>query len=791
MLVFGAPANKDWIVLLKYVLDEERLNGSIPVSVTTRPSRFAEAVRDTDLENFRELVSLNSQVWAGVSSPIIPVDEAGYVHALYTEILPGEDIDGVPGMDRISIERGELKVESVSSSASFGSVFAPSTLRVKAKDYYLPLAIVDLADSDPWRDIYAICLGYIPDTIRPDLLKQSNLLEHVTADTFLEVKRDFVEGSASDLVRRLKDSNSITPREINLHRLAHGQKYRASFRDWDSDVPNPATIAEEAGPNIVVVCSHDDIGDLALLWNLRAAHSQSKVMPIGIPKDCVDHATLQSLLDPDAMWVNGIYQTRIFVTSTSISVSELSSRIPSESFQAVSPRSLLTFGPAPGKHSTQIAYWDNGLADIHPFEEAFEAEIADLLPHKYVPWQLDVSIDSQRFPRSGTLRKSSLNQEFFAGKCTITSSLRTREPVKVEWPSRMLTLKSVASSNSYRIQPSEPGKAALVLLESLENIWELDMLAHQPLIDLLQSMSERKGVNWAKRRAREQGAVYEASPQDVAPTADELIEQPIHKFQKAFGNNAKATGGWLNWAEDRRLIIKGFPISCPVCDAKDWAPVMSFAPPVFCSGCAREIRRPFPQGQVNFKYRLGESMRRLFAQDALGHLLALRYFVYLMSSGGMIGLHPGLDVMFEEKGRIAGEVDLLMLLANGDSVPIEVKKSFSGVHEEEVRKLDELSSILRAPWSAFAVMEYANKAPQEFSRNERRGKDLEHNRILLTYDQLLDPTPIHALGIDPFTWAPLTAEDIASREKSFSDTLVGRLDNSVASMLEYSLLREP
>lgn len=775
---------------MEYVLDDQRLNGAIPITTAARPARYARTVRSTDIANFRRAIELNCQMWAGAASPIIPVGDDARIDPLYVAGLRSQDIDRIIGMEYGALESGDFRAAAEEPGVHFDAIFAPSILRNKEKEYYLPLSVAMLEEDDPWRDIYAVCLGVLPATPDLELLKQSHLLPTVQFDTFINVERNAVSGSLQDLIARINDYSSITPRRVTMNKLAHGYQHSTSIRVRNNVLPNPMFDAVDAGPNIVVVCSPGNVDDLSLLWNLRAAHGDSRVLPIGIPRASISVDSFQSLFNPECMSLNGLGETSVYVTSTSMSIEEIESVIPGRSFRATDPSALVTLGPAPSRTTKQIAVWHEGEASIVPFSSVDESELLNALPPNYAEWKVDVSVDSQKFPNSRSLRVDSFNQQFFAGKTTHSISPRKKESVTIAWPSRLLSLKTIAAAGNFKVKSSEPGKAALTLLESLDDVWELDMFAHRPLVELLQAMSERQGINWAKKRATRNGETYVTSREDVAPTSDDLIEQPFEKFKAALNNDTKATTSWLNWAEDRRLIIKGFPISCPSCEAKQWIPVSAFTPPISCRGCDRNIRRPFPQGQVKFKYRLGESLRRVFAQDALGHLLALRFFVRLMGdmSKNLIGLHPGLEAIRENETQIAGEADVLMMLSNGDCIPAEVKKSFVGVTEGELVKLENLRAIWNAPWSVVAVTDYAHNAPDEFADIEQRGEEIENYRILLTYDQMLEPHPIWALGSDPFEWKPMSIEAISDREKEFAAQLHGRLDFDEAISLESSML---
>lgn len=71
-------------------------------------------------------------------------------------------------------------------------------------------------------------------------------------------------------------------------------------------------------------------------------------------------------------------------------------------------------------------------------------------------------------------------------------------------------------------------------------------------------------------------------------------------------------------------------------------------------------------------------------------------------------------------------------------------------------------------------------------RNEVDGT---YRRMVLTYDQLLEPMLIWGMGADPFAFNQLTSDEIAKREQNFVDRLVQLSTDEPESMLEYEMLR--
>ncbi|TFC16834.1 hypothetical protein E3O19_06815 [Cryobacterium algoritolerans] len=277
------------------------------------------------------------------------------------------------------------------------------------------------------------------------------------------------------------------------------------------------------------------------------------------------------------------------------------------------------------------------------------------------------------------------------------------------------------------------------------------------MLEFLEEMAAHTGISFYKRRQQQQGQTIEPS-EVVARTIDDLPEKSMNDFKRVLGNNQDAAKSWLLWAERRGLIVKGFPLLCEKCGSKQWIPVAAFAPPIICRGCAAGMETPFgDRPTAEFKYRLSERTRRVYEHDAMGYLMAMRFFHFIFGGSfgsELVGFHPGIEVRLKGNADAEGEADVLMLLTGGDLIPMEVKHSFTGMTDEEVEKLDRLATRLRSPWSALIVSKYGKDATADFVARENRSLDSDQFRLILTYDLLLSERPFWSLGGDPFLWAP-------------------------------------
>lgn len=789
---------------MRGLLDDDRLNGPDEVHVSFRPQRVAVPIPFGAVDAAMTVIADRCQVWGGATTPLIPLTLAGAVPDAYASILPGSAIDHVLGLDIYALgSGGPLKPDVPGSERGWwGAQFAAALLDYHRQDSYAALEVVELADDDPWRPIYAACLGRLPDAPTPELLGAGYLKPELRFEDFLRVERVQARGSVDDLLARLSTDGRITPRQLSMLYLAYGNSGSTSLRSKPDILPMPGFDRYDAGPNVVVVCSPGSLDDLALLWNLRGAHGDARVMPIGLPLDAVTPATIHTLISHDRVARNGFAYRSVYLTSASVAVHAISERLgtmlegdrPSVAVSALP--AMLSFGQSGGWHRNDVLVWHEGRAQLTPLPADSHVDIfqrgsmSDLARMVY-----DLAVPSSPFPHVADVRVDTFNGTFAAGYRTSNIGVRSRTDVQqVEWPSTALIARSIARRRELDLVESEPGRACRVLLSGMKDLGYVSFLAHAPLLDLLEQMAARHGFGWYKERLR--ALNEDVDPISAVPTtSDDLPDKSFHEFKKVLGNKDKAARFWLLWAERAGLIIKGLPLQCVKCLAKQWIPVSAFSPPIICRGCGEVMDEPFgDRPTVNFTYRLSERLRRVYEQDAMGHLLVAHFFDSLLSSGKsgrLIGLHAGMEVRPADDPTAIGEADVLLLTRRGEFIPVEVKRRAAGLTADEITKIDDLVAAMSSPWSAVAACEYAEAVGVDLTPSVVRSEeDGSYKRMVLTYDQLLEPMLIWAMGADPFAFKKLTREEISKRELAFVDGLARRSIDEPESMFEYEMLRK-
>ncbi|WP_084125983.1 hypothetical protein [Demequina sp. NBRC 110054] len=680
--------------------------------------------------------------------------------------------------------------------------FAPALLKYREQAAFKPLQIVELDPEDPWRGVYAACLGTLPAEPSPQLLAEGRLIPDLRFEDFLNVERVQPTGSFTDLLARVGDSTCLTPKQIAMYNLPNRNPHGRHFSAGDHLLPPRFPARDEVGPYVLVVCSAGDVRDLALLWNLRSKFGDFETLPIGVLVGEVDEDALLRVVDDARYRQSSPQGPSVHLTSISLSRAELETwraglgeRIRAYATGIVDAEEILHLGRPAGWDRRDVVTWQDGKAKI-PMVPA--QEMNEILQHEgfghLTALSTDIEVPVQPFPCLSQGHVNGVNADFAAG---LHTKWRAGRPggraQEIHWPSRMLMARAVARKQGLDLRESTPGLSSRLLIEGLGGLDWVTYLLHKPLLQLLQDMAAREGMSWQRRRNRERGA-DPIHPRDaIAPSPDQLTEVHSDRFREALGRNTDATVKWLDWAERAGLIVKGMRAECRYCHATQWLPVNAFAPPLTCRGCGRTIDQPFPHhASAQFWYRISERLRRVYEHDAMGHILACHWFAMAFSSGGpetLLGVHPGLEVVDVKTQRVVGEVDVMLMAADGKLIPIEVKSSVAGVTDEELAKLNAVAGRLQSPWTGTVVAAYGAQGGFDSRSFERcRTSDQRYEHINLAYDHLLNRHPLLRLGGDPFEAEPLSYEAIQDREAKYVQTLSGEGALGTFNWIEHELL---
>jgi len=551
------------------LLGDTLLEGQHEVSTVLRPERLARPVVDDLGAVYTEITRL-CQVWGGAGQPLLPVRD-GTMPDPYRRLINTEQIDGVGGLQDVKVVL-PFRVEKTPPSDFPALIIAAH----EAREQWRPIEVCDLEPDDPWVAIYAAVLGTLPEVPDAELSELYYIREGLQFDEVVPMQRVAVRGSLDDLVVRTVNRDVITPRQFANMFLTHGLAPDTSFLGDDRQIiPAPNATRRAAGPNLIVAMTAGSVEDVALLWNLRAAHGDRRVLPIGVPADQITPEVLRLLQEPGRATMFGLGGGKCHLVSCSVpfeTLSELAAGSPTA--RSVPYEEILTCGPAPGRRRSHISIWQEGRTRLDPLSDADREVLRDARGGaRSVPLTLDIQVEGVPLPTDPTMRGSEWWGRFQAGAAQVAvSELRPQHTIEVAWPPSWTCLAAVAQSRGLDVRESQPGLAAASLIRSLGDITHIRWLMHHGLNALLYRMAERSGMAWwkqrwteAQRQLREQGSdtatIDEAAAllgrdDPVVAPAGEGRAVAFQEFVTTLGTEVAARH-WVSWAERRHLLVRG------------------------------------------------------------------------------------------------------------------------------------------------------------------------------------------------------------------------------------------
>ena len=712
------------------LLDDRRLNGEHAVWCDVGCELNAFLVARDDLDDAVSTIKSFAQAWGGGSSVLVPVEPGVGIdqHPAWSVLLEFGTVDDVVARGHLDtstfLERvnglrlvGHDNFEPVWSVLHSAAAQAGDKLSVRSA---LP------APDDPWFIAYLGSFGSAPDTPSGWLLRRAGLREDLGLADLVDLREEFVaDPSSADLVARVRDRTSLSPRMMSMYRLAFGQA------PWSQDFARAPTWTERGwtrnfvGSNVAVIYEPGSVPDLCLLWNLRASHGFPDRLPLALPNSDNVGSDLRAWVDPESYVFAGRLRGvgRPFaVTSLSIPIPELEAIAEDAGvpWRAVAPDELIQAAHRPAMRTGRTVTFRDGTANV----EAFGADVSDFLrrrPRAAFGAQLKIRVSLQRkpLPALRSLRGGDAPLAWAWRDGGFDFQLPSAgTSVQICWPSGWTVLRAAVQDRGFDIRASRPGKAAEALLRRLGSVEQLDPLRDPWILDTLDRLAHRRGLTWFRDRARSMAdrAAHSTSDADGGASALARIEDYLQALtltarddeqddltfsalsQRLGARNAHA---WLEWAESTGLLVRGVSVRCGACGAVGWRTVAELAPPVACAGCGVSIDRPYAADHLVFRYRATTLLLEVMAADALPHLLCHGWWSALLRHG-LYGAHPGVEVL-DDAGNVLGEADVVLLLHDGSLAIGEVKRRANGLTQSEVEKLERLADLLNADWTFYAT----------------------------------------------------------------------------------------
>jgi len=782
---------------LQLLLDDGRLDGTHAVERVMAPDRIAAIVDEADSSDVRAAIEDLCLAWGGACGALVPARHGsgelpsrwdGFLNAGVFDQLAQRDVtDG--GADRPEV--------FVTTEIRGDPLLAVLWGRRDPQEW----AIVDCslpAPDDPWHASYLGCLGAWPKEPAPRHLTPAGLVEDFRFDQLLRVERDVVtEPGAAELITRLRRPGYTSPSQLSVDGLSLWRLPEASHMTDEPGLPHSGWERSRYGANLVVVYEPGSVEDLALIWNLRAAHALYPGVPLAVPATADVAKALRVWSAPNneawALRLFGLVTGRPWgLVSASVSQHQLS-RWAEQAHGNWAPADVdvvLHPGERPGRPSTDVAVFRDGRVRIAALAGEDQRFLRDRPSQASRPkLRIRLNPTGRHLPPSRTLARLLPILWGYRGGGSEHQGGRLDAILELDWPSGWRVLEAVARDRGMRIAPSRPGRAGIALLRRLESFAELQPLLDPAVLETLNSLGARSGRAWSEHELRELHAklglvgeqalerslAIERSLSELAllPFEADRAELTADRLQQRLSRQAASE--WIGWAESRELLLRGAEVSCDHCGAREWRPAAEFAPPVICRGCGQPIRRPFPADRLVFRYRASEVLRQTLQHSALPHLLAARWLTALLHRYGLYGLHPGVEFR-DEDGTPVAEADVVLLFSDGTLALGECKLTPRGLLQDDVDKLEALADRVGAGWTFYSVPAWLGDCGELWHRLPRR--EPERPRFVLTNEQLLQPAGDveWTAGIDPFQPSPANDEQRVTWHEQF----VGRLAAAIA-----------
>lgn len=777
------------------LLDQGALAGSVPVRRQFGPPRRALFVDRSDIEDAQRAVDEACQVWGGAATLLLPVDRDATAltptwRAIHDLAVIDAYVDrGLAPQLAKELEETTPTLFSEGNQATLLPVFA--SIKGDSQKWN-PVVVPRLTPTEPWHIAYTAALGSWPDAPDTSGFEQLDLRTDVEFSDFIRCRvEDVHSANAGDLLQRIRDARSNSPVNITLVELGR-RSISGTLTSGNGLLPDPFRVARAVGPSVVVLYEPGSVEDLCLLWNLRWCFGMPYGAPLGLPTTVDLEQSIREWTNNTAIFSLNLSGSYFALTSLSISEQEISSVAKSVQigdWRAESPEKLFWPTDRAFRTSADVAMFHDGVATL-PAWHASDREVF------YPTRRLDIAIrpvvryvlEGERLPSFKLEGLYSIEAANRGGGM----ELPARGPTDMStlwWPSGWETLSGLLEDRGLTGEASSSGSVAAGALRHLGSVHALSPCVSPEAVSLLYYVAERRGTTRFKeqiRRLAQDVSKSVQSPQaqldsieqrlqelSLPASEDERRDVTFDEIYKRLGDR-KAADAWTRWAESAGLILRGLPFRCDSCGRRDWKPLAEIGPPWSCRWCAASISRPFPSGQVVFGYAASATTLSLVGEDALPHLLALRWCDRIFSRPKDVhGAYPGVLLKDAQTGQDVGEADVLLVFSNGSLVPGECKLRSTGWNANESKKLDAVCEALNSPWSFIATPQASRDCTNTF---ERAATDGPRPRFVVTGEQLFDPHPFWALGDSPFAWREMSDEDWVKRQSSFNDTLPGLVE---------------
>jgi hypothetical protein len=526
---------------------------------------------------------------------------------------------------------------------------------------------------------------------------------------------------------------------IDYHVLPNLTKIGLPIREpayWDPRRPHPEheQFDEAYLRRLVIVAAPDSIEDLCLVWNLRAQRRESRFFPFWVgPEWFGDPGVIKSLHWALSRGAPGLLEEKappsLHLLSASMTRSELDDvaatlDISCSTYDRGTLERFFTKEFRVGLDRTSIANFRKGSADvaIPEYDQLGDWELSERIGST-------LQIQDYALPRSAkkALRHSSsiawrLAQDGITGFIDV-SYVRPNELRSIYTLDAWSIVSTVASEAGYDAKISDKGRRAIAVLQVLGDDSGLQILCSSRVNYLLRQMSEtvkRQAVQNAVQRglqrlridppvsSEQEHGVVEDVLRDV--TWGSQFDRQHYTFDDVkralgFGVTQEQCHQLLGWLVARRILFQGYKFTCPSCSIERWQSIDRLASVQVCEGCQTSIANPISTGNLQWRYRLNETIGQAIDQGAIPHLLAANRMREWLGDerAPLFGLLPGVLLRPLERGG-PPEIEVDLFAIKGQRIIVgECKRGGDRITDATVARFAELGRRLNCSRILYAT----------------------------------------------------------------------------------------
>ncbi|MBF6339486.1 hypothetical protein IU450_26845 [Nocardia abscessus] len=754
------------------LLRNDRLNGTYSIERLFRPPTPAQIVARDNFASACEVVVSLCDSWGGAYMPLVPINPGQPIDDLWVQLVDRSPVDGINERDLVDTQ----------SQLGYGYfTHTPTGLYLLRMLMDLPIptnhvtvqTARGVSPDDPWYLSYLGTFGDHPPEVTEDRREWHGIAAGFNYDGVVPIKQFSGTTGPADILNRLRKPNTMTAVELTLSRLG----YTEAPVDLGFPYSNSMGLREWAeswrfGPNVVVVYEQDSVEDLALLWYLRALNGFHRGFPLAVPAVADVPAALSCWQHMGAQRHWGFAGGDMAVISASVDSDLLKELVTNTRFEVASASEVLRPLGGCQLHVTDTAHYTNGRAEIPRFVPTEIEALGRAALKEAGGWSRVTTIVTDSYlPPSRTLRRSGYpHHGYLHGYIAQTST--NDNILEVFHPSGLEVLDALARDQSQTVRRSVPGRAAAQLIEMIGGMPGITRLACPTVTILLGELTRGRSSSIVKKQLRQflkvendaetkndRYRLLESRLEEALakPDVEDVGYKTVNEIRTIAKLSREAGNEWIQWANRRGMLLRGFQSSCENCSHKQWRPLADAVPELICHGCGQVVPDPLGLDTAQIRYRAGETLLRAMNFDVLSHVLALRYLCEVWDGrvgGGprnVFGAYPGLELVDAESKQVVAEADVAVILSNGRWIVGECKTTALGLRESDLTKLWDFADRVNAPATFVATLQSSAECGEIW---QRTSSPSGRPHFALTAEHLynLNFSTVSHLGKDPLAW---------------------------------------